>query len=303
MPSPTPISVNEGDIVINEVQYDPVQGGTDAAFEWLELLNRTDRTVDLTDWRIADNYGVDYLPSLLLAPGGFAVIAAGSGFYDNFPDFTGDIVFVADGSIGNGLNNDGDHLILMDSTERVIDALSYGDDTTIMLPSCLDVAGGHSLERQPAGLDTDQASDFVDNGAPSPGHGLGFATPTPSFVPTLTPTTTPVATPIATPMSTFEPTPTPAGTATGDGDATPTTTASPHPSTTHSPTPSTTIGPTFINTPTLSPSPAPSMTAEPTQTPSPHTGGSNAWIYLGIASFFVLAGIAFLVIIVLRRRG
>ena len=281
--------------MINEVQYDPVQGGTDAAFEWLELLNRTDRTVDLTDWRIADNYGVDYLPSLLLAPGGFAVIAAGSGFYDNFPDFTGDIVFVADGSIGNGLNNDGDHLILMDSTERVIDALSYGDDTMIMLPSCLDVAGGHSLERQPAGLDTDQASDFVDNGAPSPGHGLGFATPTP--------TTIPVATPTATPMSTFEPTPTPAGTATGDGDATPTTTASPHPSTTHSPTPSATVGPTFINTPTLSPSPAPSLTAGPTQTLSLHDGGSNAGIYLGIASFFVLAGIAFLVIIVLRRRG
>lgn len=275
----------------------------DAAFEWLELLNRTDWTVDLTDWRIADNHGVDYLPSLLLAPGDFAVIAAGSGFYDNSPDFTGDIVFIADGSIGNGLNNNGDHLILMDSTERVIDALSYGDDTTIMLPSCLDVAGGHSLERQPAGLDTDQASDFVDNGAPSPGHGLGFATPTPSSVPTLTPTTTPVATPTATPMSTFEPTPTPAGTATGDGDATPTTTASPHPSTTHSPTPSATVGPTFISIPTLSPSPAPSLTAGPTQTPSPHTGGSNAWIYLSIAFPFVLAGIAFLVIIVLRRRG
>ncbi|MCK4723423.1 MAG: hypothetical protein KAT75_08960, partial [Dehalococcoidia bacterium] len=214
-----------------------------------------------------------------------------------------DIVFVADGNIGNGLNNDGDHLILMDSTERVIDALSYGDDTTIMLPSCLDVAGGHSLERQPAGLDTDQASDFVDNGAPSPGHGLGFATPTPSSVPTLTPTTIPVATPTATPMSTFEPTPTPAGTATGDGDATPTTTASPHPSTTHKPTPSATVGPTFINTPTLSPSPAPSLTTGLTQTPSPHAGGSNAGIYLVRASFFVLAGIAFLVIIVLRRRG
>ncbi len=198
--------------MINEVQYDPIQVGVDAAFEWLELLNQTGRTVDLTGWGIADNHGVDYIASLQLPAGGFAVIAAGDGFYDNFPDFTGNTVFIADGSIGNGLNNGGDCLVLMDSTGEMIDALSYGDDATMMLPSCQDVAEGHSLERQPAGLDTDQASDFVDNEAPSPGYGLEFATPTPTPTPTATATRTPTPTPppTATPVPSPAPTPTPA---------------------------------------------------------------------------------------------
>ena len=200
--------------MINEVQYDPIQVGVDAAFEWLELLNRTGRTVDLTGWGIADNHGVDYIASLQLPARGFAVIAAGDGFYDNFPDFTGNIVFIADGSIGNGLNNEGDRLVLMDSTGEMVDALSYGDDATMMLPPCQDVAEGHSLERQPAGLDTDQASDFVDNGAPSPGYGLEFATPTPTATLTPTPTRTPTPTLAPTPTSTFTLTPTPTPTPT-----------------------------------------------------------------------------------------
>jgi len=197
--------------VINEVQYDPIQAGVDAAFEWLELLNQTGRSVDLTDWGIADNHEVDYIASLQLPAGGFAVIAAGDGFYDNFPDFTGNIVFIADGSIGNGLNNEGDCLVLRDSTGELIDALSYGADASVMLPPCQDVAEGHSLERQPAGLDTDRASDFVENSAPSPGYGLEFATPTPTPTLTPTPTPTPTLAPTPTPTltSTLTPTPTP----------------------------------------------------------------------------------------------
>ena len=212
--------------MINEVQYDPIQVGVDAAFEWLELLNQTGRTVDLTDWGIADNHGVDYIASLQLPAGGFAVIAAGDGFYDNFPDFIGNIVFIADGSIGNGLNNEGDCLVLMDSAGEMIDALSYGDDVSIMLPPCQDVAEGHSLERQPAGLDTEQASDFAGNGAPSPGYGLEFATPPP--------------TPTPTPTSTLTPTPT----------STPTL----------APTPTSTFTSTPMPTPTLTPTPIPSLT-------------------------------------------
>ncbi|MCK4362889.1 MAG: hypothetical protein KAW13_06360, partial [Dehalococcoidia bacterium] len=107
--------------------------------------------------------------------------------------------------IGRGLSNDGDRLILEDSAETVIDAISYGDDDTIMLPPCQDVAAGNSLERQPAGLDTDQASDFVDNPNPTPGSGLAMPTPTPT--PTSTPAPTPTAGPTATP--TIAPTATP----------------------------------------------------------------------------------------------
>jgi hypothetical protein len=170
-------------------------------------MNRTSQTIDLTGWRISDNHESDPIPSLSLPPGGFAVIAATTDFYANFPDFSGNIVFMADGSIGNGLSNTGDRLILLDPTGKIIDALSYGGDNTIMSPPCRSVPEGHSLERRPAGLDTNQASDFVDNATPSPGYGLPSATPTPTPTLSLTPSITPNPLPTLTP--TTDPTPTP----------------------------------------------------------------------------------------------
>jgi hypothetical protein len=131
------------------------------------------------------------------------VVAARTDFFTNFPSFSGNIVFMTDGSIGNGLSNTGDRVILLDPTGKIIDALSYGDDDTVILPPCYDVPEGHSLERQPAGLDTNQAGDFADNATPSPGYGLPSATPTP------TPTPTPSLTPTLTITSPFLSTPTP----------------------------------------------------------------------------------------------
>jgi hypothetical protein len=155
---------------------------------------------------------------LTLPSYGFAVIAATQDFETNFPDFTCTIVYINDSDIGNGLSNNGDRLVLEDSASTMIDALSYGSNDTILLPPCQDVAAGHSLERQPAGLDTDQASDFVDNPNPTPCSGLTTPTPTPTPAttptptPTAVPTTTPTNTPTVSPTSTPPSSPTPEGT-------------------------------------------------------------------------------------------
>lgn len=187
-------------MVINEVQYNPPQSGPDAAFEWVEVFNRTTGTMHLGGWRIRDNQSSDLVPPLTLPPDGFAIIAATDKFNDNFPDFAGTIVFL-DSSIGNGLSNEGDRVILEDSTGEVIDALSYGDDTFIS-PPCPGVAEGHSLERSPAG------GDFVDNSDPTPGFGFSpLPTPTPTPVPTPTPTISPTPTPTPTPTATPTPQP------------------------------------------------------------------------------------------------
>jgi len=182
-------------LVINEVEYDSVQSGPDAAYEWVELYNNAPSSVELAGWTISDNMAADFITSAELSTGptmtipanGFVVIAASEDFYTNYPGFAGAIFFVADGSIGNGLNNDGDHLILRDSTGTVIDQMSYGTDATIFDPPCPDVAAGHSLEREPTGYDTDQASDFVERTFPSPGS-APLPTPTPTTTPTLPPT-------------------------------------------------------------------------------------------------------------------
>ena len=158
-------------VKINEVLYDPAQPGDEAGNEWLELYNAGSEPVDLGDWTISDNGASDHLPPLTLPPGAFAVAAAGEAFRSAYPAFDGSLLALDGGKIGNGLADKGDRLILRDSAGRLADALSYGEDDTILSPPAIAVAGGHSLERSPPGHDTDSAADFVDNPRPSPGTG------------------------------------------------------------------------------------------------------------------------------------
>lgn len=189
-PTPSPsgttsgTTAKQGDILINEVQYNPPQTGEDNAFEWIELLNPTAEGIELIGWRIRDNYGSDPIPQLTLAPNGFAIIAATQDLYINFPDVNCTVVLIDDGRIGNGLSNNADRLILEDSANNAIDAVSYGGDDGITSPPLPKVTEGHSIERLPA------AGDFVDNPSPSPCRGLTAAesTSTQTASQTITPT-------------------------------------------------------------------------------------------------------------------
>jgi hypothetical protein len=278
-----------GDVLINEVYYDPLHSGTDASYEWFELLNRTSTTLDLTGWSVADNYGSDDMPSLTLPPGGLGVIGANPAFYDEFPSFHGNIAFIADGRIGNGLSNGGDRLSLLDPTGSVIDELSYGDDSGLMSPPCPDVDAGHSLERRLPGLDTDQASDFVENSEPTPGELWALPTPTPTPTPVPSPTlvetpspslaASPVPslssaapTPTAASSGANEPTPAPLTGPFGESDATPVPDAGPAPGGTASPT----LG--------LAATPGPSAS------PTPGQPRVSMWLYAVICISAVLVG-------------
>jgi Lamin Tail Domain/Carbohydrate binding domain len=265
----------EGDLVINEIQYNPPQIGADHAFEWIELLNRTNQTADLTGWKIADNNESDPFPSLILPSGGFAIVAAGSDFYVNFPSFEGNIVFIADGSIGNGLSNTSDRLTLIDPTGKIVDALSYGDDSTIMSPPCQNVAEGHSLERQPPGFDTNRASDFVDNAAPSPGYGLASPTPTPTI--TSTPTISPTPPPTPAPSLPRE--------------------LNHGPIETDTSTPTATVNPTYTSTP------IPSLTPMPSLIPPPSVSQTSPWAYIRTSLFLFITALTLLsAVLWLKKR-
>lgn len=204
--TPTPgvaTTAGEGDILINEVQYNPPQPGADAPFEWVELFNPTGGSIELRGWSIRDNYLDDTIPNLSIAPSGFAIVAATEGFYTNFPDVECPVVFIGDGAIGNGLSNDGDRLSLKDGAGTVIDAISYGSDASVMSPPAPGVSEGHSVERSPAG------GGFVDNPDPSPCGGLilPVVTSSPTPIASLTATTIgettalPESSPTATPTS------------------------------------------------------------------------------------------------------
>lgn len=159
-------------VVINEVLYDSAAEGGDAANEWVELFNAGSVPAALSGWTLADAAGVDILPDMVIEPGDFIVVAASDSFREAYPRFSGHVV-VLDGRIGNSLNNDGDALMLVDSNAVVVDAISWGTNDFFSKPAIGDVPAGHSIERRIAGVDTNRATDFVDNDSPSPGEAIG----------------------------------------------------------------------------------------------------------------------------------
>lgn len=169
-------SVLAGDVVVNEVYYDAVQSGADDSYyEWIELYNNTGSDIVLENWSLANNGSSDAIPTVTLSANGFAVIAATSGgFSANFSGASGSpIVYIIDGEIGDGLDNDGDRVILRDSLNNEIDAVSWGNDDYVfgsgngVIPLTGD---GGSIARNPLGEDNDIPGDWEVLSIPNPGH-------------------------------------------------------------------------------------------------------------------------------------
>ncbi len=145
-----------GDVVINEVMYDPPPPQP-SANEWVEILNLTDGPVDLGGLVLTDggSTSAPIAAGTVLAPGAFAVLARdGAAFAAAYP---GVPAIDLDGF--PSLNNSGDRVALArGSTE--IDAVPY-------LPSW----GGTdaSLERRDPLGPSDQASNFGTSTAPGGG--------------------------------------------------------------------------------------------------------------------------------------
>jgi len=170
-----------GDVVINEVYYDvkSPEKGIEGNNEWVEVYNLTDGAIDISGWKIEDNQGLSYqrtIPSSSPIPAhGYAVITpnVSTWGYWSIPD--GAIKIILGNSIGNGLNNDSDRVILKTPGGVEIDAMSYGTDAYAFSPACPDVVIGHSLSRKPAGYDTNTATDWIDtySGSTPPGPNPG----------------------------------------------------------------------------------------------------------------------------------
>ena len=146
----------QGEVVINEIAYDPPSPQA-SSNEWVEVVNRSERTVDLTGLVVGDEANLsDAFPGpLLLAPGEFAV------FVRNESEFTAaypGVAFVALEGFPS-LNNGGDRVSISIAGVE-LDAVPYE-------PSW----GGEnaSLERRdPDGPSTD-ASNFTTTTDPDGG--------------------------------------------------------------------------------------------------------------------------------------
>jgi hypothetical protein len=156
-------------LLISEVYYD-VDGahGADQTNEWIEIFNPTASTVNLTNWWIQDGTNIDKIPNgTTISAGGLLVLTAASttsGFWGATP------MVSFENLIGNGLANGGDAIRLLNATgaTTTVDAMSYGSNVSVFNPSVPVVAEGHSLFRSSLLVDTDTATDWVDDATPSP---------------------------------------------------------------------------------------------------------------------------------------
>ncbi|KYK28467.1 hypothetical protein AYK20_07135 [Thermoplasmatales archaeon SG8-52-1] len=166
------------DILINEVMYDPELN--ENYYEWIELYNPTNKSINLIGWSVTDNYVIDYLESdfehgngtIIMHPFSYALITDhGTKFYDNYstPNCTIKL-YVDDSAIGNGLGNGGDKLILKNNENKIIDTVewivNYSD---IPGTPAFAVKENYTLSRISNFDRNDSILDFYESSTPTPG--------------------------------------------------------------------------------------------------------------------------------------
>jgi endonuclease I len=194
-PTQTPAAtINPGDIVINEIDYDDPGADTHS---FIELKNVSQKTIDLSyivvvGLRLNGNstttYFTYHLNSHPLAPGEYWTL----GTRDDSSSITASINETMTGvsAIQNG-PNDGVFLRLADSPDTIIDSVSYEGDVAHPAGSPdtgsagTDTAVGlQSLSRIPDGKDTnDNAADFILMEATPGSANTAPQTPTPTPTP------------------------------------------------------------------------------------------------------------------------
>ncbi len=157
-------------VVINEVLYDPE--GADTGYEWIELFNAGDQTVNLENWKIQKG-GSEFVdqftfPSIIIEPDSFLLI--GEEFVPN-TDLTTALAFQNGGSETDGIR-------IVSADLLYTDTVLYDSPNTNNLPDdtgspgiyfAPDVSGGNSLARKHDGEDTNNCElDFFECEEPTP---------------------------------------------------------------------------------------------------------------------------------------
>ncbi|MCF7857779.1 MAG: lamin tail domain-containing protein [Candidatus Cloacimonetes bacterium] len=163
------------DIVINEVLYDPES--TDSGYEWIELYNYSDISVDLASWKI-EKAGSEFETVLtfdqfgnnIIYPNSFFLI--GEEFVLNV-DLTANLAFQNGGSETDGIR-------LVSPDTLYTDTVLYDSPNSNNLPDDLfnpgvyfapDVSSGNTLARITDGEDSNNCEvDFFECNQPTPGE-------------------------------------------------------------------------------------------------------------------------------------
>lgn len=159
----------EGDVIINEILFNPVTGGSD----WVELYNNSDKLIDLFNWEVAnyDNDTIDnqklIVDHYLLFPGEYMILSEDAVQVDiQYPSYIPGKVVEMD--LPTYSNDSGTVYLIQNNS--VMDRVSYSDEWHFKL---LDDEDGKSLER----IDPDGPSNDANNWHTA-AEQVGFGTPT-----------------------------------------------------------------------------------------------------------------------------
>lgn len=119
-------SYAKGDVVINEIMYDPLTGNA----EWIELYNPKNFGIKLTGWKFNESnsfINVSDTCEFIFTPGSYLVISSDSTIFNRFPDLRNlsanqKLVF---SSSSFSLSNDGEPLKIYDAKNNLIDSVYY----------------------------------------------------------------------------------------------------------------------------------------------------------------------------------
>ncbi|MEZ4892795.1 MAG: lamin tail domain-containing protein [Saprospiraceae bacterium] len=160
----------EFDILINEIMADPAPSVGLPEVEWLELYNRSTKTLDLGELRVQDATGSPVtFPSYILDPGSYVAITALANVTSLEAATIGPVLGVGIGT--TTLNNDGDVITISTAGGTVIDRVAYDVDWHT---NSMKKDGGWSLERSNPGLPCLGSTNWVSCPV-SPGGTPGLA--------------------------------------------------------------------------------------------------------------------------------
>ncbi|MEO8582992.1 MAG: lamin tail domain-containing protein [Flavitalea sp.] len=166
-------TVDNRDVVINEILFNPPKGG----FDYIELYNRSNKTIDLKELQIAkrnvtgDITGMKLLTrtTTLLGSGHYAVITGNEKWLRQQFEVGDDAVICMVSSMPTFPDDEGSVVITGVDTTIIIDELHYSDKWQFAL---IADPSGVALERISTDMDTQDSNNWTSASSSS-----GFGTP------------------------------------------------------------------------------------------------------------------------------
>ena len=147
-------------IVINEINYNPIESGTDTT-EFIELYNCEPTEVVLSGYSFTQGVTFEFPSGSIIPAGGYLVIAVDSAAFEDFYGFAPDY------DCGGGLLNNGEAIEIQNNLGNIVDYVFYDDNGA--WPSEPD-GDGPSLEltnpNSDNSLPENWAASEVDGGTP-----------------------------------------------------------------------------------------------------------------------------------------